>query len=121
MEINAMSKTLFGSLAVLGIVGLGTALGGCSKTETAGVTEQGKQAYTSVCATCHAQGVGGAPKFGDKAAWGPRIEQGKETLYKHAIQGFQGGKGAMPPKGGNPSLSDEDVKAAVDYMMSQAQ
>jgi cytochrome c5 len=60
--------------------------------------------------------VAGAPKFGDKAAWGPRIKQGGAQLHANAIKG----KGAMPPKGGNPSLSDADVSAAVDYMVSAA-
>jgi cytochrome c5 len=54
---------------------------------------------------------------GDKADWGPRIAQGKDTLYKHAIEGFNGAKGAMPARGGNAKMSDEDVKAAVDYMV----
>ena len=65
--------------------------------------------------------VAGAPKVGDKAAWGPRIAQGKDTLYTHALQGFQGKKGVMPPKGGQAQLADADVKSAVDYMVSQAQ
>jgi cytochrome c5 len=66
---------------------------------------------------CHAAGVAGAPKPGDKADWGPRIAQGKDTLYKHAIEGFNGAKGMMPARGGNTKMSDEDVKAAVDYMV----
>ena len=66
---------------------------------------------------CHAAGVAGAPKPGDKADWGPRIAQGKDTLYKHAIEGFTGAKGSMPARGGNAKMSDEDVKAAVDYMV----
>jgi cytochrome c5 len=65
---------------------------------------------------CHAAGVAGAPKPGDKADWGPHA-QGKDTLYKHAIEGFNGAKGAMPARGGNAKMSDEDVKAAVDYMV----
>ncbi|RYY90710.1 MAG: cytochrome c5 family protein, partial [Comamonadaceae bacterium] len=56
----------------------------------------------------------------DKADWGPRIAQGNDTLYEHAIKGFQGKKGVMPAKGGNTALPDADVKAAVDYMVSQA-
>ena len=72
--------------------------------------------YDSACAACHAAGVAGAPRLGDKAAWAPRIQSGMETLYASALKG----KGAMPPKGGNPSLPDADVKAAVDYMVSQA-
>jgi cytochrome c5 len=63
--------------------------------------------------------VAGAPKFGDKAAWSGRIAQGTPTLYEHAIKGFQGKAGVMPPKGGS-SAPDADVKAAVDYMVSAA-
>ena len=63
--------------------------------------------------------MGGAPKPGDKADWGPRIAQGSELLYKHALEGFTGPKGTMPPKGGS-TLPDADVKAAVDFMASQA-
>ncbi len=78
----------------------------------------GEGIYKSSCAACHSAGVAGAPKSGDKAAWAPRIAQGKDTLYKHAIGGFQGKAGVMPAKGGNTSLSDADVKAAVDYMIA---
>ena len=80
----------------------------------------GKSAYGKTCAMCHAAGVAGAPKPGDKADWGPRIAQGKETLYKHALEGFTGAKGQMPARGGNASMSDEDVKAAVDFMADQS-
>ena len=76
----------------------------------------GKSTYDTVCMVCHGTGAAGAPKLGDKAAWGPRIKQGVAALHEHAIKG----KGAMPPKGGNPSLSDADVSAAVDYMVSAA-
>jgi len=77
----------------------------------------GKSAYGKTCAMCHAAGVAGAPKPGDKADWGPRIAQGNDTLYKHALEGFTGAKGMMPARGGNANMSDEDVKAAVDYMV----
>lgn len=77
----------------------------------------GEGTYKSACSACHSAGVAGAPKSGDKAAWSPRIAQGKDTLYKHALAGFQGKAGVMPAKGGNPTLSDADVKAAVDYMI----
>jgi cytochrome c5 len=80
----------------------------------------GKGTYDKACMACHAAGVAGAPKLGDKAAWKDRIAQGNDTLYGHAIKGFQGKKGVMPAKGGNVSLSDADVKAAVDYMVGQA-
>lgn len=77
---------------------------------------QGKPVYDKACAACHAAGVAGAPKLGDKAAWAPRLKSGMDTLYASALKG----KAAMPPKGGNPSLADADVKAAVDFMVGQA-
>ena len=76
----------------------------------------GKSTYEAVCKVCHAAGVAGAPKYGDKAAWAPRLKQGAAALHANALKG----KGAMPPKGGNPSLSDADVAAAVDYMVAAA-
>jgi cytochrome c5 len=80
----------------------------------------GKKIFDASCAACHATGVAGAPKFADKAAWAPRIAQGVSVLYTHAIGGFQGKGGVMPPKGGNIALPDPDVKAAVDYMVAAA-
>ena len=79
----------------------------------ADVPTTGEQAFTKVCSACHATGVNGAPKIGDHAAWGPRIAQGKETLYKDAIAG----KGNMPPKGGT-SWPDATIRMTVDYMVS---
>ena len=76
----------------------------------------GAATYTQACAACHQTGAAGAPKTGDKAAWGPRIAQGNDALYASVING----KGAMPPKGGQTQLSDDVVKAAVDYMVSQS-
>ena len=76
----------------------------------------GKSTYDTVCTACHSAGVAGAPKFGDKGAWAPRLAQGKPALYNSALHG----KGAMPAKGGNASLSDDAVKAAVDYMAAAA-
>ncbi|MBB4844191.1 cytochrome c5 [Paucibacter oligotrophus] len=78
----------------------------------------GKSVYGKTCALCHGAGVAGAPKPGDKADWGPRIAQGNETLYKHAIEGFTGAKGMMPARGGGSTLKDDEVKAAVDHMVS---
>ena len=80
----------------------------------------GKSVYGKTCAMCHAAGVAGAPKPGDKADWAPRIAQGKDTLYKHAIEGFTGSNGMMPARGGAASLSDDEVKAAVDFMADQS-
>lgn len=77
----------------------------------------GKKAYGMTCAMCHASGAAGAPIPGNKEEWAPRIAQGMDVLYKHAIEGYTGEKGMMPAKGGNPSLSDENTKAAVDYMV----
>jgi cytochrome c5 len=84
--------------------------------KTADAGGSGKAVYDKVCAVCHAAGVAGAPKFGDKAAWAPRVAQGAAALHASAIKG----KGAMPPKGGNTALSDAEVSAAVDYMVSAA-
>jgi cytochrome c5 len=80
----------------------------------------GKKAYDTACVACHGMGIAGAPKFGDKAAWSPRIAQGTNVLHDHAIKGFQGKAGVMPPKGGAASMPDADVKAAVDYMVAAA-
>jgi cytochrome c5 len=76
----------------------------------------GKATYDTVCTACHTAGVAGAPKLGDKAAWAPRVKAGKTALYTSALKG----KGAMPPKGGNAALSDEAIKAAVDYLVAAA-
>jgi cytochrome c5 len=80
----------------------------------------GKATYDSVCFACHATGAAGAPMVGNKAAWAPRIAQGLDVLKQHAINGFQGNSGFMPAKGGRTDLSDADVGAAVEYMVSQA-
>jgi cytochrome c5 len=77
-------------------------------------TTTGKTVYDRACVACHLAGVAGAPKFGDKAAWAPRIATGTDTLYTSALKG----KGTMPPKGGQTALADADVKAAVDYMVA---
>ncbi len=79
----------------------------------------GKALFNQACALCHGAGIAGAPKLGDKAAWAPRLAQGTAVLYQHAIAGFQGKAGVMPPKGGS-TAPDADVKAAVDYMLSAA-
>jgi cytochrome c5 len=76
----------------------------------------GKKVYDSSCMACHATGAAGAPKTGDKAAWAPRIAQGMDMLHNHAINGIR----AMPPRGTCAACSDDDLKAAVDYMVSQS-
>jgi cytochrome c5 len=80
----------------------------------------GEQVYNAACLACHGAGVGGAPKFGDAGAWGPRVAQGKATLTQHALQGYQGKAGYMPPKGGRVDLSDDEIIAAVDFMVVQS-
>lgn len=81
-----------------------------------GAPKDGPTVFNSVCGACHNTGAAGAPKAGDKAAWAPRLAQGKDALYKSAL----GGKGAMPPKGGAADLSDGEIKAAVDHLLGLA-
>ena len=81
----------------------------------------GQQVYNAGCVACHGAGIAGAPRVGDKGAWTDRISTGLDTLVAHAIDGFQGSQGMMPAKGGNPSLSDEEVRAVVEYMVAESQ
>ncbi|HYL72425.1 MAG TPA: c-type cytochrome [Candidatus Dormibacteraeota bacterium] len=94
-----------------------------SAAAPAALPKSGKELFEQVCSTCHGQGIAGAPKAGDKAAWAARIAEGKPTLYQHAVNGYQGGPGGgvMPPKGGRTDLPDDLVKQAVDYMVSMVQ
>ncbi len=80
----------------------------------------GPQVFNQACNACHGAGIGGAPKNGDKAAWAARIAQGNAVLYRHALEGFQGAAGVMPAKGGWANLSDAEITAAVDYMVSES-
>jgi len=89
------------------------ALGAPRSEAAADVPSSGDQAFTKVCSACHGTGVNGAPKVGDHAAWGPRIAQGKEALYTHAIAG----KGNMPARGGT-TWPDATIRMTVDYMVS---
>ena len=83
-----------------------------------GAQASGEDVYKKTCAACHDQGIAGAPKLDDKAAWEPRIKSGLDTLYTVGLKGKPGT--GMVAKGGNASLSDAEVKAAVDYMVSKA-
>ena len=80
----------------------------------------GEQVFAQVCKTCHETGLAGAPKAGDKAAWGPRVAEGEKTLVQHAIGGYQGKTGVMPPKGGSTDLTDDEVHRAVVYLANLA-
>ncbi len=81
-----------------------------------GGTLDGAVIYQNLCSACHQTGAGGAP-LPTAAAWAPRVAQGMEVLVKHAIEGYTGPAGVMPPRGGNPLLSDDQVKATVTYMV----
>ncbi len=81
----------------------------------------GPQVYNSACLACHGAGIGGAPILGDAGQWASRIEQGMDVLRKHAIEGYTGSVGYMPPKGGRMDLSDDEVAGAVDYMVAESQ
>ena len=91
-------------------------------TQVAAVNEnRGQEVYETACYICHNVGLTGAPKPGDAANWNPRIQKGVEILYNNAILGYQGQFGIMPPKGGNLLLTDDDVRAAVDYLIELVQ
>ncbi len=85
------------------------------------VAKNGTELFEQVCSVCHGQGIAGAPKAGDKAAWAPRLAEGKATLYEHALKGYQGKTGIMPAKGGRTDLPDDLVRQAVDHMVQMAQ
>lgn len=102
-----MKSILLGTLGALSLLAAGNIFAATAE-----------ETYKSSCATCHDAGVANAPKLGDKAAWAPRIKQGKEALYKSGLQGKPGT--AMVAKGGFANLSDAEVKAVVDLMMAKA-
>ncbi|GLQ47448.1 cytochrome c [Dyella lipolytica] len=86
-----------------------------------GGTTDGKTIYDNLCHACHTAGVAGAPVLGNKSMWAPRIAEGLDTLVQHAINGYHGPDGnMMPAKGGNPALTDAQVKAAVTWIVDQA-
>ena len=104
--MNKLTSLISASL-FLGLSGVVLADGG----------ESGEQVYKNSCQSCHAAGVAGSPKLGDKAAWVPRIATGIDALVASVVNG----KGIMPPKGACASCSDDDLRAAVEYMVSQSQ
>ncbi len=82
--------------------------------------KNGTELFEQTCKTCHGAGIAGAPKAGDRAAWAPRIAKGKQVLYSHALEGFTGSAGVMPPKGGRVDLPDDLVRQAVDNMVDMS-
>jgi len=80
----------------------------------------GEKVYKSTCSICHKSGLSGAPRIGNKDDWEARLAQGKDLLYDRAIHGYRGSKGSMPARGSNVRLSDDEVRAAVDYMVAHA-
>jgi cytochrome c5 len=79
----------------------------------------GREVWLGTCMACHASDIAGAPQVTDSVAWAPRLQQGKEVLYEHALNGLHGANGTeMPPRGGNLELTDEQVRTAVDYMVA---
>jgi cytochrome c5 len=104
---DMMKSFVLGTLGVISLVAAGSI---CAATA--------EETYKNACAACHDAGVANAPKLGDKAAWAPRVKQGKEALYKVSLEGKPGT--AMIAKGGFANLADADVKAVVDLMMAKA-
>jgi cytochrome c5 len=87
---------------------------------TGKLTLDGAQVYDQSCAACHSSGIAGAPKLGDQVQWKARVAKGTQVLYVNALNGISSSAGVMPAKGGNASLSDTEVKAAVDYIVAKA-
>lgn len=81
----------------------------------------GPQVFNEACIACHGSGIGGAPLLTDADNWTDRIAQGIDAMYQNALEGYTGSSGYMPPKGARLDLSDQEVKDAVDYMVSEAQ
>lgn len=99
----------FARQALVGVLGSGMAL-----ISINAAAADGKAVYDQTCVACHASGVANAPKLGDKAAWAPRIGAGRDALVATVIKG----KGVMPPKAGNADLKEDDIKAAVEFMLA---
>jgi cytochrome c5 len=115
-EVKRAVAYMLNSGVVPAPTGAAPAAAAAAAAPVAAAKPDGKKTYDTACMACHATGVAGAPKLGDKAAWAPRLKAGPDALYASALKG----KNAMPAKGGNATLADADVKAAVDYMTAAA-
>lgn len=113
MKINA-TKRRMPIPAILCLLPLALFLTSCADNSQ---QKMGEEVFAGLCINCHAAGLNGAPIFGNAKMWGPRIEQGLPTLIEHATNGYE----LMPAKGGNPDLTDEQIAAAVTYMVSQVE
>ena len=113
-DLSAQAKPAAGAAPAAAVVAASAAEAAPVQAAAPVAAIDGEKVYKGICFSCHDVGVAGSPKFGDKAAWAPRIATGAEALYASSLNG----KGAMPAKGGNPALSDAEVKAAVDYMVA---
>ena len=94
---------------------------GCSSESAETKVTLGQTIWETNCRVCHQQGLGGAPMIGNKKQWAPRIAQGLPVLLQHATEGYSGNTGMMPARGGHPELVDEQLRLAVEYMVSQSQ
>ncbi len=97
------------------------AVAAVTEAEVAPALMTGPQVYNAACLACHGGGIGGAPRTGEAADWDARIAQGEALLKERAINGYQGAVGFMPPKGGRIDLADEEINAAVDYLIESVQ
>ncbi len=117
--ISGQDKTLYGRDAVESVAVASSAPAAAEMVMAS--FNSGEEVYSSACIACHGLGVAGAPKMGDASQWSARVAQGMETLYTHAIEGYNGSAGVMPAKGGRADLTDDHVKISVDYMVAQSQ
>ena len=119
-KIPVLLVVLAGLCLAMPLTALASSHGGAAKGKGGEVTPamltQGKAIYEKSCGVCHATGVAGAPKLGDKTVWKKHVAAGLDHMTEIAIKG----EGAMPPRGGNPKLSDAEVRAAVAYMMENS-
>ncbi len=116
VTVKVDEKAVAERIKPVGEVTVGTATPAGATADSAAAPRSGEEVVTAVCGMCHTAGVAGAPKIGDKAAWAPRIAQGENVLLQHATNGIR----AMPPKGTCAACSEQEIKNAIEYMVSKA-